>query len=818
MPASLLPARSVSRRCVSRLFSRFRAGLLVSATAICLSVAHASTLPPPTLDPTYGLPVPRPRLQAVHAEKKASWIWAERTADRQTVFLRSALTLAAKPKTATLTLTADNFFTLYVNGQQADESKPDPNDGDVWKRVHNVDIARYLERGRNAIAVRAINESGPAGVVARLTVDGRQALLTDKNWKVSEDAALTANWTTAAYDDSAWKPATVLAPLNGGPWEGALEGWPNYSADVPYLAHLSLRAVGVSDVDAGTGGLTGAYTLLASGLSNLIVRLAPADTDRPPSLVLDFGKELAGRIGIRTQGTAVVLVGTGESREEAIKAPWGGMHRLEMSGGKLAYTPYSAFRYAKLTFPSSPSQSPDATVTLTGVTLDHKYYPVEYRGAFACSDPLLTRLWYTGAYTSHLCMQEDIWDAPKRDRARWMGDLHVSGEVINTVFADRFLMEQTMQRLRDEAQGGQPPNAPPRSHVNGIPGYSCAWIAGLADFHRHLGDYDYLRKQHDLLLSMLDYFRGELDDRGVFANRRGAWPFVDWAPDFNGDGPLARAATHLFLIKAVKEAVFLLREMGDTPNAERCAAWAEELTATAQKYLPDPKTSTFSDRRQENAMAIYAGVTTPDQTQAIYDSILKPGSPAWEKVATPYYNNYVLYAMSLAGHTTETLNVLRRYWGGMLAEGATSWWEGYDPKWEKDDFHGHLQADNGTGYFVSLCHGWSSGPTSWLTERVLGVRPTGGGFKTVEIVPDLGDLSWVEGDVPTPNGLLHVRAEQQRGTVKLQLTLPRAVVAIVGVPGAGVTVNGRAARSERQETGRAYITLTSAGKYLVTGH
>ena len=72
------------------------------------------------------------------------------------------------------------------------------------------------------------------------------------------------------------------------------------------------------------------------------------------------------------------------------------------------------------------------------VAVDHKYYPVEYKGSFACSDDLLTRIWYMGAYTAHLCMQEDIWDAPKRDRARWMGDLHVSGAVINLAFADRF--------------------------------------------------------------------------------------------------------------------------------------------------------------------------------------------------------------------------------------------------------------------------------------------------------------------------------------------------------------------------------------------
>ena len=66
-----------------------------------------------------------------------------------------------------------------------------------------------------------------------------------------------------------------------------------------------------------------------------------------------------------------------------------------------------------------------------------------------------------GAYTAHLCMQDDIWDATKRDRARWAGDLDVSGRAINDVFGDHFLMQDTMSRLLGPA--------PIKSHVNGIP-------------------------------------------------------------------------------------------------------------------------------------------------------------------------------------------------------------------------------------------------------------------------------------------------------------------------------------------------------------
>ena len=338
----------------------------------------------------------------------------------------------------------------------------------------------------------------------------------------------------------------------------------------------------------------------------------------------------------------------------------------------------------------------------------------------------------------------------------------------------------------------------------------------------------YLNLQHDRLITLLEYLRGDLDDRGVFANKHGAWPFVDWSPGFDSDHPPARAATHLFLVKAVQEAAFLLREMGDKPNAEKYDAWAITLAAAARQYLAEPATNTYGSRLQENAMAIYSSVATSAQSKAIYRDILAPDSLAWDKtgamlgnnpVLSPYYGNYVIFAMSQTGHNADTMRVLRDYWGGMLAEGATTFWEGYDSKWPKAHFHEFLQADNVMGTNASLCHGWSAGPTNWLTERVLGVRPTSGGFKTVEIAPDLGDLAWAEGSIPTPHGQIHVRAAQTAGKMMLTLTVPMGVDASVTVPGSMVTLNGRVVEPlHRDENGRAEMRLTAAGIYHITAN
>lgn len=766
--------------------------------------AHSQqAVTPPTIDPTYGLTLPKTSHTRPKRATDAKWIWADRTADAQTVALRSSFTLPRTPHESTIYITADDYFTLYINGKQADQSTPDPKDTLLWQHVHRRNITSLLRTGKNVIAVKATNAGGTAGVVARVEVEGKPVLLSDNSWKTLDAPSLPADWSAIAFNDTAWSAAHVVGELTAEPWAGAggLENWPGYDASAPYLAHISLPPLALLDIHNGDGKITADPQAAESFLVTL--PKSRATNLNSPELVVDFGKEITGRVEISSPGgqSLAVIVGTGESQEEALKSPWGGTHRLEIAKGKAAHSPYSAFRYAHLSFLaplaslSSVSSSAQPVTTPAGsievhVNVDHKYYPVEYKGSFACSDDLLTKVWYTGAYTAHLGMQEDIWDAPKRDRARWMGDLHVSGAVINLAFADRFLMEQTLQRLRDDAQGGNPVAAGPKQHVNGIPGYSCAWICGLADFHRHIGDYAYLNRQHDALISLLEYCKGDLDSRQVFANQHKAWPFVDWAPEFNQDSPHARAATHLFLVKAIREAVFLLFELGDNARAKSYNAWADSLSDAAQRYLVDPATNTFGDRRQDNAMAIYSGVATKPQTQAIYERVLTPKSPAWNFVATPYYNNYVIYAMSQAGHTSDTLDFIRKYWGGMLAEGATSWWEGYDPRWIKDDFHSHLEADNGTGYFVSLAHGWSSGPTSWLTERILGVRPTAGGFKSVEITPELGDLKWAEGDVPTPQGILHVRVEQSPGGLTIKAHLPKGIAAALSVPGNTQYVTG----------------------------
>ncbi len=767
---------------------------------------------PPTLDPTYGAPLPKLKSPA-QSGPPAKWIWVTHTVGDQTVNARVPITLKAALHTAILSITADDAFTLFVNGQKVDSTEPIEQG---WKQVHKRSIAPLLHAGTNIIAVRGTNSGGgAAGILVHLAIDHKVALQSDRHWKVLEASTPPANWTSASFDASGWSNATELAPIGEGPWSTGISGWPGTPDGGWYLAHKTLRPVSALTL---SGHIEGGPTALSSGPTHVVVRAVPPGI-APASLLIDFGQELAGRIVLQGTTNTPILMTTGETREECFhdepaldnRGPW----TLTLSASDIATTPYTAFRYALLVFPSRQA------ATLTRLDCDHKYYPVTYRGAFACSDPLLTKIWYAGAYTAHLCMQEEIWDAPKRDRGLWCGDLHVTGATINDVFADQFLMERSIAGLRHIAQQGRSESELPTHEINELPGYTAAWFCELADFYRHNGDTAFLKSEHNNILTLLEFQKTDFDAQHLFTNPRKNWNFVDWAPDFVLDSPQSHMATDLFDVKGVREAIFLLRSLGDNAGAAKYETWAVALTEAARRSYVDPATLNYGDRLQTNIMAVYSGVATRQQKASIYTGILHVGSPAWKARVppanldcypiSPYYGHYLLQDFGQLGRQQDGIDLIRRYWGNMVQRaGTTTLWEKFDPAVPSSD-----KTLLDMMPYLSFCHGWSTGPTPFLSEYILGVRPTSGGMKTVEITPFLGDLNWIEGDVPTPGGIIHIRATKGARSQQVSLILPTGIDAQFGMAGNVLRVNGKQARLVRHENGISFVHLKQSGTYRI---
>jgi len=149
----------------------------------------------------------------------------------------------------------------------------------------------------------------------------------------------------------------------------------------------------------------------------------------------------------------------------------------------------------------------------------------------------------------------------------------------------------------------------------------------------------------------------------------------------------------------------------------------------------------------------------------------------------------MLKAKARAGDYQGAIDAIRNYWGPMLAMGATTFWEDFNIDWlpnasridelvppGKKDIHGDYGAFCYKGFRHSLCHGWSSGPTPWLTQYVLGVNVISAGCKVIKIAPHLGDLAYAEGTFSTPFGIVTIKdIKQPNGKVKIEVKAPKEV-------------------------------------------
>ena len=76
--------------------------------------------------------------------------------------------------------------------------------------------------------------------------------------------------------------------------------------------------------------------------------------------------------------------------------------------------------------------------------------------------------------------------------------------------------------------------------------------------------------------------------------------------------------------------------------------------------------------------AIIYDLVDDDRKKAIMKHVMQ--NPDVERITTPYMRFYELEALCKMGLQKQVLDEIRDYWGGMIHEGATTFWEKYIPE------------------------------------------------------------------------------------------------------------------------------------------
>lgn len=290
--------------------------------------------------------------------------------------------------------------------------------------------------------------------------------------------------------------------------------------------------------------------------------------------------------------------------------------------------------------------------------------------------------------------------------------------------------------------------------MNGIGSYSMWWVVLQRDWFLAHGNRDYLEAQRDYLIGLLPALIEQIQPDGT-VEWRGRL-FLDWP---SSDNPAAVDAGLIALLAlALRAGAELCSVLGETLAHEQALNAAAHLQTPS---LPEPN-------KQASALLALSGLYDAAQ---VNQQVL--AREPLRGIST-FYGYYVLQARAQAGDFAGCLDVIRRYWGAMLDLGATSFWEDFDLSWAENagridellpqgrhDVHAEYGNYCYKGLRHSLCHGWAAGPTAWLSEHVLGVRPLEPGCRKVLVQPHLCDLEWVEGAYPTPHGVLRLRHQRE---------------------------------------------------------
>ena len=486
------------------------------------------------------------------------------------------------------------------------------------------------------------------------------------------------------------------------------------------------------------------------------------------TILLDYGAELNGGLRIATflvEGTnyADVRVTFGESVMEALSS-------VGEKGATNDHTPRDFF----VTLPSYSDQTVGETgfrfvcirlmgnnvkVSFKSLNAVFVYNDIEYKGSFSCNDELINQIYDTAAYTCHLNMQRYIWDGIKRDRLVWVGDMHPEMLTVRTVFGYHDSMTETIRFARDTTSLPK--------FMNGYATYSIWWLRILWDWYYYSGDKDFLLENKEYALGLIrqiaDYVNFDGSDTFDF-------DFLDW-PTY--ETPAGKEGVKGLLASGLEVFSKLAIELGESELADECI---QKLSAM--------KNRKFENYGAKQTAAFLALSGLADEKLSA-DMILNNGANGMST-----FMSYYILVTAAKGSMSKALDMLRDYYGGMIKMGATSFWEDFDIKWLKNaisidqivaesssDIHGDNGAHCYSGFRHSLCHGWSSGPTAFLAEKVLGIEIADIGCKKIRISPNLGNLEWAKGTYPTPQGILTVSHKKEPdGSVTTKFTAPDGIV------------------------------------------
>lgn len=662
---------------------------------------------------------------------------------------------------------------------------------------------------------------GPAWLVTDATWKAHKSTAWAEDWRggrklsilhdivpleVFDARKFPAGWERPGFDDSAWDNAFVIS---GADFTGRIPPQPPTNPYGPLhprpIARLSgERRYPVSvavqmlrgRVDLAEGDpvrrLDASFQLETIGTPEPGDRLASVTLGQDTSarIMLDMGRIVIGQVAFMLDAPTGAILDfsyTEESLDPSKGFRFNDMHsgtRYYARGVDDVFSTYDAlgFRYASILVHGVTGE-----VAITDFAVQEDIYPWQPGPVFRCADEELNRIFAAGIRTVNLNARDAFTDCPTREQQAWVGD-SVVHQMVSLATNTDWRLAWHYLTLADSPRydGILPPTVSGLVETLNditIPDWSLHWVHGVYNLYRFSGDREKVLAFMPSMARVLRWFAPFQNEHGVLEHMI-EWALIDWsAVSVDGESAIYTAIWARGLAE--------FAEMAEWLGEHASRAWAENLYAKAKagfEMFWDEVRGSYVDhvvegeRRPEmsqlaGALGIVSGLAPRERWPAILRAITdrdrlvirtwmqeaeEADSPVinqghhftWDVHrqivrAEPFMSYLVHDAIAQAGQADLLVDVYRD-WSRFLQNG-------YDTIGE-DWTHG------------SHAHGWSCTPTRDLIFYTLGVTPADPGYATARIAPRLGGLAWIEASVPTPHGLIWVRAEP--GKVEFNSPVP----------------------------------------------
>ncbi|MCR8561512.1 alpha-rhamnosidase [Mucilaginibacter sp. BJC16-A38] len=737
----------------------------------------------------------------------ANWISAKNETGRDygVFYFRKSISLAAKPATFIVNVSADNRYKLYVNGTLVSLG-PARGDTYYWN-YEKVDLAPYLVAGKNTVAAIVWNEAEfrPEAQISLRTafiIQGNTAaeeiLNTNGTWKSVRDKAYQPingigypayyvagpgelidesktikGWMANDFDDTAWPGAGTM---DRGKPKGMADafGWMLVPSILPQMERTYQRIPVLRKADGVTAPasfpatkttitipanttatllldqtyLTNAYvTLNFSKGKNAGISLSYAEA------LFDNLKKYGPRKGNRNDVDGKDFAG----RKDSLIA--------DGSDGQTFTSLYwRTYRYIRLVIQTrdEPLVIDDIYGTATG-------FPFQRNAKLKTDNPEMQQMLDIGWRTARMDAIETYMDCPYYEQLQYIGDTRIQALVSYYNSGDDRLMRNAINlmdhsRIAEGLALSRHPSYSPQI----ISTFSLWYVSVLHDYWMYRPDSNFVKDKLQGERAVLDFFSKYQQADGSLKNTP-YWTFVDWAGGWGyGMAPTGSkggsAILDLQLLITYQLAAEMEAKIGMPVFAQLYRSKAAQLKQTIQNKYWDPVKKLYADTEDKNvfsqhanSLAILTGMIKGPDAIALCKNMQTDTTLTQCTIYFKYYMHQAFIKAGLGNDYMKWLDV----WRENIKMGLTTWAEFSDLPNSRSD-----------------CHAWGASPNIEFFRTILGIDSYAPGFAKVKIEPHLGDLKTASGEIPHPNGKVAVDYVLDGGVWRIRIDLPQKTTGI----------------------------------------